>query len=185
MGNRTNYRRAGISGLLLAAAAFAGCSTANPPSTAENVTLTRYAGKWYEIAKYPVIFQRGLVAVTADYTLRDDGKVTVFNRGLKNSFDGKESTISGVAAPADITSNAKLKVRFDPFPVCLFRADYWILEVGADYEYAVVSNPSRKYLWILSRTPQIEDATYQQILLMLQGNGFDLSPLVKTDQKCE
>jgi apolipoprotein D and lipocalin family protein len=182
MGNRTNYRRAGISGLLLAAAAFAGCSTANPPSTAENVTLTRYAGKWYEIAKYPVIFQRGLVAVTADYTLRDDGKVTVFNRGLKNSFDGKESTISGVAAPADITSNAKLKVRFDPFPVCLFRADYWILEVGADYEYAVVSNPSRKYLWILSRTPHMDQTVYNGIVARLGQQGFDTARLELTPQ---
>jgi len=172
----------GVIGLVLLAAALSGCSTANPPSTVENVDLARYAGKWYEIAKYPAPFQNGLVSVTADYTLRDDGTVRVFNRGLKGSFDGAESTISGVAKPADITSNAKLKVRFDPFPVNLFKADYWIIELGAEYEYAVVSNPAKKYLWILSRTPHMDPAVYDGILFRLAQRGFDTSKLVLTPQ---
>ena len=176
------YIRAGMGGLLLAAAALAGCSTANPPATVENVDLTRYAGKWYEIAKFPAPFQNGLVSVTADYTLRDDGTVGVFNRGLKGSFDGAESTISGVAKPADITTNAKLKIRFDPFPVSLFKADYWVVELGADYEYAVVSNPAKKYLWILSRTPHMDAAVYDGILYRLDQRGFDTSKLVLTPQ---
>lgn len=182
MSTTAKCARTGIGGLLLAAAALVGCSTANPPSTAANVDLTRYAGKWYEISKYPVVFQRGLVAVTADYTLRDDGTVRVFNRGLKGSFDGAESTISGVAKPADITTNAKLKVRFDPFPVNLFKADYWIIEVGPDYEYAVVSNPSKKYLWILSRTPHMDGAVYDGIVDRLNQRGFDTAKLALTPQ---
>jgi apolipoprotein D and lipocalin family protein len=180
--NSAAVRLSVVSSLLAVLAVASGCSTANPPAVAENVDLTRYAGKWYEIAKYPVIFQRGLVAVTADYTLRDDGKVTVFNRGLKNSFDGKESTISGVAAPADITSNAKLKLRFDPFPVSLFKADYWIIELGADYEYAVVSNPSKKYLWILSRTPHMDQPVYDGIVARLNAQGFETDKLELTPQ---
>jgi apolipoprotein D and lipocalin family protein len=171
-----------MGGLLLAAAALVGCSTVPPPSTAENVDLTRYAGKWYEIAKFPAPFQNGLVSVTADYTLLENGTVRVFNRGLKGSFDGPESTISGVAKPADITTNAKLKIRFDPFPVSLFKADYWIIEVGTDYEYAAVSNPSKKYLWILSRTPQMDAAVYDGILFRLTQQGFDTSKLVLTPQ---
>jgi apolipoprotein D and lipocalin family protein len=168
--------------LLLAVGNLVGCSTANQPATAENVDLARYAGKWYEIAKYPVIFQKGLVAVYAEYTPQDNGTVKVFNRGLKGSFTGKESTITGVAKPADITDNAKLKVRFDPFPLNLFTADYWIIEVGTDYEYAVVSNPSRKYLWILSRTPHMDPDVYNGILSRLNQRGFDTSKLTLTPQ---
>ncbi len=182
MDSTVKYMKTAVGGLLLAAVALVGCSTGTPPTTADNVDLARYAGKWYEIAKYPVIFQKGLVAVTAEYTPRGDGSVRVFNRGLKGAFDGAESTISGVASPADITSNAKLKVRFDPFPVSLFKADYWIIEVGENYEFAVVSNPSKKYLWILSRTPHLDAAVYDGILNRLVQRGFDTSKLTLTPQ---
>ncbi len=87
-----------------------------------------------------------------------------------------------MAKPADITTNAKLKVRFDPFPVNLFKADYWIIELGADYEYAVVSNPAKKYLWILNRTPHMDAAVYDGILFRLAQRGFDTSKLVLTPQ---
>ena len=84
----TIAKQIGIGGLVLVAAALSGCSTANPPATVENVDVARYAGKWYEIAKFRAPFKNGLVSVTADYTLRDDGTVGVFNRGLKGSFAG-------------------------------------------------------------------------------------------------
>ncbi len=182
MNKASGWRWTGMRGLGLAVAALAGCSTVTPPSTASHVDVARYAGKWYEVSKFPVIFQRGLVAVTAEYTLRDDGSVRVFNRGLKNSFDGKESSILGVATVADKATNSKLKVRFDPFPVCLFSADYWIIEVGTDYEYAVVSNPSKKYLWILSRTPHMEQAAYDGIVVRLNAQGFETEKLELTPQ---
>ena len=180
--NSTTVRLSAVTGLLVVMAVASGCNTANPPEVVAKVDLTRYAGKWYEIAKFPAPFQNGLVSVTADYTLREDGTVRVFNRGLRGSFDGSESSITGVAKPAGITTNAKLKVRFDPFPVNLFQADYWIIELGADYEYAVVSNPSRKYLWILSRTPHMDAAVYDGILFRLDQRGFDTEKLVLTPQ---
>ena len=135
-----------------------GCSASNPPDTVASVDLQRYIGKWYEIARYPQLFEFGLVGVTAEYALDNIGTVSVTNRGFKNRLNGSESTIHGVATVVDTTSNAKLSVRFDLFPASLFPGDYWIVEFGQNYEYAVVSDPKRATLWILSRTPQMDSS---------------------------
>ena len=134
-----------LSLVILSGAFFSGCQTVNA------VDIERYMGVWYEIAKYPVIFENGLVGVTAEYTLLDDGRVRVKNQGFKGSFSGELSSITGYATNPDPNEPAKLKVKFDPFPVNLFRANYWIIELDANYEYAVISNPSRSVLWILSK----------------------------------
>lgn len=160
---------------------LSGCPT-NPPKTVDSVDVARYAGKWYEIARYPVVFQRGLVGVTAEYTQNPDGTVGVFNRGLRKTLDGPESTITAVAKVVDTTTNSKLSVRFDRFPISLFPADYWIVDLGENYDYAAVSGPSRQFLWILSRTPQMDAAVYDGILERLTTNGFDVSKLEKTLQ---
>lgn len=140
-----------------------------PLEVAESVDLDRYAGRWYEIAKYPTWFQRGCSAATAEYTLRDDGVVEVLNTCLPDA-GGEPWTIRGTATVADTTTNAKLAVRFPNSP---FPAPYWIIELDADYQYAVVGEPSRSFLWILSRTPTMAPATYQDIIDRLPDKGYD------------
>lgn len=127
--------------------------------TVPTVEISRYLGLWYEIASLPQWFQRDCFRVTAEYQLREDGDLSVLNRCNKGSLDGKISEAHGKAWSVD-PSNSKLKVQFF-WP---FRGDYWIIELGENYEYAVVGNPTRKYLWILSRTPTMEDSVYDKLI---------------------
>jgi apolipoprotein D and lipocalin family protein len=146
--------------------------------TVPNVELNKYAGKWYEIASYPQRFQKGCHCTTADYTLSEKGYVIVENRCNRDSINGKPSYIKGKAFVEKKSGNAKLKVQFF-WP---FKGKYWIIDLADDYSYAVVSNPNRKYLWILSRTCKMDTATYQQILSRLKEKGFDLAKLKITKQ---
>ena len=159
-----------------------GCPASSPPDTVASVDLARYVGKWYEIAKYSQLFELGLVGVTAEYALENDGTVSVTNRGFMGKLDGPESDIHGVATVVDATTNAKLSVRFNLFPASLFPGDYWIVELGQDYEYAVVSDPKRATLWILSRTPQMDATVYDGIIASLNDKGFDTTKLELTPQ---
>ena len=147
--------------------------------TVEHVDVKRYMGTWFEIAKFPQRFERGLVGVTANYSLLPDGKVRVLNSGYEGDFNGRLKTAKGKARVVDTATNAKLKVTFF-WP---FSGNYWILELGKDYEYAVVGDESRKYLWILSRTPQMDEAVYSELLKRIQDKGFDISKLEKNPQK--
>ena len=160
----------------------AGCATVDPPQTVDEVDLERYMGVWYEIARFPVFFQRGLVGVTAEYTLESEGKVRVVNRGFRNTLQGRESSIRGYATVPDPKEPAKLRVRFDPFPARLFPGDYWVIDLDEDYEYAVVSNASRKVLWILSRSPSMDETQYEDIVGRLAQRGFDTDRLETTPQ---
>ncbi len=146
--------------------------------TVQNVDLNKYAGKWFEIASYPQVFQKGCHCTTAQYKVSEKGYVIVENRCNKDSITGKISYIKGKAFVVPNTNNAKLKVQFF-WP---FRAKYWIIDLADDYSYAVVSHPNKKYLWILSRTPKMSDSVYQQILTRLKEKGFDLSKLKITQQ---
>ncbi len=139
-----------------------------PLATVENVDIAKYMGKWYEIAKYPVPFENGCYGVTAEYSLKDDGTVRVFNT-CRTADGAIANTIEGFAAVADPASKAKLTVYFF-YP---FGAPYWILELDENYQYAVVGDPSRSTLWILSRTPTLDEATYQGILARLSEKGYD------------
>ncbi len=170
-------------GLLPAAALSGGCTNYEiffpPLDTAGQVDLSRYIGSWYEIAKYPTSFQTQCFgAVTAEYSLNDDGSIRVVNTCREGALDGPESTIEGTATVADTTTNAKLNVSFFP----PFAAPYWIIDLDAEYQWAVVGEPSRSFLWILSRTPQMDDATYQDILSRLPDKGYDVSKLELTPQ---
>ena len=169
----------------LCAVSFAGCKPSNPPDTVPFVDVQRYVGTWYELARYPQFFEKGLVGVTAEYALQDDGTVSVTNRGHKGALDGPDSSIHGVATVVDTTTNAKLSVKFDPFPASLFPGDYWIIELGENYEYAVVSDPKRVTLWILNRTPQMQDADYDAIIASLIDKGFDTTKLELTPQPAQ
>ncbi|MDD3051310.1 MAG: lipocalin family protein [Candidatus Cloacimonetes bacterium] len=138
--------------------------------TVDYVDLTRYVGKWYEISKFPNRFQRNCNSSVAEYFLNDNGTIRVVNScetpsGMK--------TAKAKAWVVDKSTNAKLKVSFF-WP---FRGNYWILDLGENYEYAVVGEPKRKYLWILSRTPQLDDLTYQKILTRLELMEYDTSLL--------
>ena len=147
-----------------------GCGAFYPPlDVVEKVELDRYAGTWYEIARYPNSFERGCVGVTADYTPRDDGRIEVVNTCFESSLDGPSRDIRGSARVVDNATNAKLKVSFF-WP---FEGDYWIIDLAEDYSYAVVGAPDRQFLWILSRTPTMDDELYEQILDTLPARGFD------------
>jgi len=162
---------------ILMAVSLSGCLCFNPPETVAYVDVPQYMGKWYEIAKYPVFFERGLVGVTAEYTLQDDGSVRVVNKGFEGSFDGEESVAEGRATVADTTTNAKLTVQFGPFPLGIFGPNYWIIDLGQQYEYAVLSDKCRRTLWILSRTPKMDSAVYDAIVARLGEAGFDTGKL--------
>jgi apolipoprotein D and lipocalin family protein len=144
--------------------------------TVPHVDLNKYAGKWYEIASYPQWFQKGCHNTTAEYSLSGKGFVIVENRCNRKSVNGKESYIKGKAVVVKNSGNAKLKVQFF-WP---FKGDYWIIDLADDYSYAVVSEPKKKSLWIFSRTPNMDDAIYQQITSRLKLKGFDLGKLQKT-----
>lgn len=151
---------------------------APPLEVVTSVDLDRYLGRWYEIASYPAWFQKECTATTADYSLREDGFIKVVNSCRKSSLDGKLKQAKGRAKVVDTTTNAKLKVSFF-WP---FWGPYWIIDLDPDYQWAVVGTPNRKYLWILSRTPQMDEAVYEEILSRLQAQRFDPARLNRTLQ---
>jgi apolipoprotein D and lipocalin family protein len=167
-----------LSSLLIAPVTGA-CSDKPKLETVPFVDLNRYLGKWYEIARFEQRFQEGCVASTATYTLRDDGKIGVLNQCHMNTVDGKLKSADGYAKVVDKKTNAKLKVTFF-WP---FFGKYWVIDLGENYEYAVVGHPNRKYLWILSRTPQLDQATFDGILERLRAQHYDLDKLIIPPQK--
>jgi apolipoprotein D and lipocalin family protein len=156
----------------------ANTSSAQTLETVPYVDLNKYAGKWYEIASFPQRFQKGCHCTTAEYTLSEKGYVIVENRCNRGSVTGKQSYIKGKAFVLHNSGNAKLKVQFF-WP---FKAKYWIIDLANDYSYAVVSHPNKRYLWILSRTPKLDDTVYQQIISRLTTKGFDIAKLQTTTQ---
>lgn len=149
-----------------------------PLQTVDYVDLNQYAGVWFEIASFPNWFSRFCVNTQATYTLRDDGKVDVLNECRRFRADGPRTEAKGIARVDDLASNAKLKVRFAPSEQ---EGDYWIIELGSNYEYAVVSVPSRESLWILSRTKQLPADLLEPLLDRLKSkHGFNLEKLQYT-----
>lgn len=143
------------------------------------VDLTRYTGVWYEISRYPHRFQEGCVGSRATYRMREDGKIAVLNECYEGSFTGKLRNAKGTAKVVDRKTNAKLKVTFF-WP---FSGDYWVIDLGKEYEYAVVGHPDRTYLWILSRTKKMDEKLYREILERLEAKGYDTTKLMKTPQE--
>jgi apolipoprotein D and lipocalin family protein len=141
-----------------------------------HVELRKYLGKWYEIAHLPARFQEGCTDTTATYTLSEDGSISVLNECRRG---GKVKQAKGKANVVDKTSGAKLKVTFF-WP---FYGDYWIIDLGKDYDYAVVGTPNRKYLWILNRTPRMDGKLFSQLVESAKSKGFDMNNLIKTSHK--
>lgn len=145
-------------------------------STICDFDLTKYLGTWYEIARFDHSFERGMDNVMAEYLLREDGKIDVLNSGWK---DGKYKTVEGKAKQPDpLTDPAHLKVSFFLF----FYSDYDILMLDDNYQVALVGSKSPKYLWILSRTPEVSDKVLDQVLEEASGRGYDIDKLIWVDQ---
>lgn len=173
--------------LVLCAALSAACSTTTtrlglpPLQTVKSVDLNRYTGTWYEIASFPQRFQKGCSNTTATYRLREDGEIDVVNRCTKADEDGKIDTANGRARVVDPKDPTKLEVSF----FRPFWGDYWIIDLGDNYNYAVVGHPSRDYLWILSREPKMDPELYATIVRRLKDNGYETERLVRTLQKTD
>ncbi|WP_083631163.1 lipocalin family protein [Labilibacter marinus] len=160
---------------------FSSCKAKGKPidnSVVDTLDLDRYLGKWYEIARFDHSFERGLVGVTATYSMREDGKIKVVNAGFEGTLQGKESVAIGKAKIPNPDFPSKLKVSFFLF----FYGDYFVMELDDDYQWAIIGSSSDKYLWILSRTPQIKDEVYSELLLRLKKRGYDTQKLIKVEQ---
>lgn len=179
--------------ILVAMAAFfiaAGAAAQDKPgelTTVSSVDLDRYKGKWFEIARYPNRFQKKCVGnTTATYNLKQGNTIEVVNECLKKN--GKLDVAKGKARIVDEQTNAKLEVRFAPAFLSFLPfvwGDYWIIDLQKDYEYAVVGDPKREYLWILSRTPELETSVYQGILRRIEEKGFEPNKLIETPQNVD
>jgi apolipoprotein D and lipocalin family protein len=150
-------------------------------STVSPVNLEKYAGTWYEIARLPNRFEKGLECVTATYSLREDGKIEVINKGRKVGELNKISKIKGVAWVPDKNYPGRLKVRFF-WP---FSGKYYILDLDKDYRHALVGEPSRKYLWVLSKDKQLDSNIYGSLLEKADQMGFDTKKVIKINQDCQ
>lgn len=176
-----------LSALLLAGLCCGPALGADAAKTLQPITalsVPRYMGTWYEIAKFPNDFQKKCVGDTsASYTLRDDGRVDVVNRC--RTADGKTDAAEGVARQIGAASSPKLKVRFAPAFLSFIPmvwGDYWVIDLDEQYQLSAVSEPKREFLWILSRTPQVDPAAYDALLARLGSQGLDVSKLVRTPQ---
>ena len=170
--------------VLAAALLLGGCATQDvgpvPPKTVDHVDLTRYQGKWYELARLPMYFQRDCAQSEAHYNLRTDGTVGVLNRCL--TLDGKWQEVSGSATPQEPGKTDKLWVVFDNWFSKLVpggvKGNYWVLYVDEGYQTALVGNPDRRYLWILSRTPTLPAVERESLLAKARQQGYDTTRLV-------
>jgi len=155
------------------------------PPTVASVDLSRYVGKWYEIARYPNSFETDCVGVTAEYIQKPDGEITVINTCRKESLSAEPQQARGFAKVVEGSNTAKLKVQFAPRFVPFAAGDYWILHLEPDYSAALVGDPSGKYLWILARTSALDTATLERIKTRAEALGYQSAQLVMTLQADE
>lgn len=164
---------------LLALLTLAACgpvyrNTDAPMQTVQRLDLERYAGRWYEVASFPVSFQRDCTATTADYTLRPDRKVGVLNTCRRGAPDGPVAQIAGTA---EVVAPGQLKVRLGRIP---FAGDYWVLWVADDYRTAVLGTPGGRAGWILNREPEIPAERLIVARDVLAANGYDVTLIERT-----
>jgi apolipoprotein D and lipocalin family protein len=169
-------------GLLVAAAGVQRPERVVPVNTVAAVDLDRYAGRWFEVARYPNRFQRRCVSdVQATYARRSDGRIDVVNRC--RIADGSAIDAQGLARVVDDRTFAKLKVRFAPAALSwlpMVWGDYWILGLADDYSWAVVGSPDREYLWILARTSELDSTSQAMAHTVARDNGFATERLAAT-----
>ncbi len=155
-----------------------------PVKTIPSIDVARYLGTWYEIAKFPNWFQRKCLSGTnANYQLKEDGNVKVTNRCKVEG--GEMAQAIGTARQIGGATSPKLEVRFAPDWLAILPfvwGDYWVIDLDSQYQLAAVSDPRREYLWILSRTPKVNQKSYDDLLQRLITQQFDLSQLSFTPQ---
>ncbi|GAA4020328.1 lipocalin family protein [Actimicrobium antarcticum] len=181
----SHFYRTMVSGLapllLMVQLGSAGAQTVTPVT---ELDLNRYAGKWVEIARLPNKFQKDCVSnVTANYVKRSDGEIDVINRCKKANGAVEEAV--GRARIPNLQMTSKLKVRFAPQWLSwlpMVWADYWVVDLSTDYSLAAVGGPTHEYLWILARSPEVAEPSYQALLQRLTAQGFDTAKLVRTLQ---
>ena len=166
--------------ILLTMISFLSCKPTQNLSTVEKVDINKYAGQWYEIARLPNSFEKGLNCVTATYTLKKNEKIEVLNKGYSIKDSGKFNTAKGTAWVPNSEYPGRLKVSFF-WP---FSGNYYIISLDEEYNYALVGDPSRKYLWILARTKNLDDTIYSELLEIAKFNGFDINKMIKVNQDC-
>lgn len=170
---------------LTALTAFSFCIINSKPKTptmktVPNVDLARYLGKWYEIGRFPHSFEKNLQAVTATYTMRDDGKISVLNEGDKFQPGGKHKIAKGKARIPDTNIPGYLQVSF----FLCFYADYYILELDTvNYQYSLVGSSTPNYLWILSRSPEMSNEVYSMLVEKAKQLGYDISKIEKVQHE--
>lgn len=170
--------------LALAACVFAGCSSLprglKPLDTVPALDASRYLGRWYEIARFQHGFERDIVGATAEYSLRPDGKIAVVNSGFKKTLDGKYAEVKAVARIPDPSRSSRLRVKF----FGLFEADYLVFGLDAEnYSWALVGSDRRDYVWLLSRTPEIDGELLARMKAIAVAQGYELSGLYMVPQK--
>jgi apolipoprotein D and lipocalin family protein len=161
-----------------------GCSVSKEMSTefipvVKSFDIQRYLGTWYEVARLPHSFENGLEKVTATYSIRDDGKIAVLNKGF-NTAKGEWKDALGKARMKEHGAGALLEVSF----FWIFYADYKVIELDTvNYSYAMVTSSSKDYFWILSRTPHLDDSIYDRLIQKASGWGFNISKIYKVRQE--
>ena len=154
-------------------------------TTIPSLEVSRYMGKWYEIARFPNKFQRDCVSDTsATYSVLPDGRVSVVNRCRQ--ADGSEKSAEGVARQLGGPTSPRLEVRFAPAILSFIPmvwGDYWVIDLDSDYRLAAVSDRKGDYLWILSRTPTVDQAAYDALVKRIAAQGLDVAKLQATPQR--
>jgi apolipoprotein D and lipocalin family protein len=181
-----NTRRVMKLAAMMAAAVWLSACSVTPegesmaPRTVDHVDLKRYQGTWYELARLPMFFQRNCAQSEAHYALKDDGNIAVTNRC--RTQEGKWEEATGTASPQVQGKTDKLWVVFDNWFSRLLpglaKGNYWVLYVSDDYKLALVGNPNRKYLWLLSRTAHVSESVRNDLLIKAQQQGYDTTKLI-------
>ena len=174
--------RIGVLTIILVCLSVGAMAATEPLQVVQDLDAEQYVGLWYSIASIPTTFERQCVqGTTAEYTLLENGRIQVVNTCYDE--EGKVDVARGQAWIPDPTESSKLKVSFVPFlGMWWFGAPYWVIDLCPDYSYAVVGHPSRKYGWILSRTPTLPDVVFAGIVSRLESQGYDFGDFRMIDQ---
>jgi apolipoprotein D and lipocalin family protein len=157
------------------------CKNSKTLETVPAVDLEKYMGRWYEIARLPNSFEEGLKCVTAEYQLKENGRIKVINSGTQIENPDVRNQSVGIAKMPNAAEPGKLKVSF----FRPFWGKYQIMQLDSNYQYTLIGTPSRKYLWILARTPQLDDNTKAMLVSYAKDKGFKTESLIFTKQDCD
>jgi apolipoprotein D and lipocalin family protein len=174
-----NYKFTIISIITIMISLFS-CTSKKKLETVKDLDIEKYSGLWFEIAKLPNRFEKNLKCVSATYTINKDGSIKVFNQGY-NTKSLKTEKITGKATIPNSEKPGEIKVSFfGPF-----KGDYFVMDIDTNYQTVLVGSPSRKYLWILSRSISIDEGRMQELIAIAKANEFDTSIIELNTQDCD